>query len=266
MNLLQFSALIAIDALVGFALSATPATAQTPRGHAPAASGPVLSFAATTASVTGAPDSIRIDLLRWSTDAELEQLIAAWKMTGGTGRAGRGPGGRGPGGRGTGGRGTPAAQDPTVVPDSSSDPFARVAEPERVSGEPPRPTPESTLAVALKQTPTVGYLWSSEVAGYALRYAGRVAGPEGGERIVLITDRRLGKTNDLWTPVGSLAPAIRDFSVIELRLNSAGAGEGKISVSGKLVLDSAARIVVPENYDGLPVVLKNVKHRIVDAK
>ena len=266
MNLLQFSALIAIDALVGFALSATPATAQTPRGHAPVASGPVLSFAATTANVTGAPDSIRIDLLRWSTDAELEQLIAAWKMTGRTGRAGRGPGGRGPGGRGTGGRGTPAAQDPTVVPDSSSDPFARVAEPERVSGEPPRPTPESTLAVALKQTPTVGYLWSSEVAGYALRYAGRVAGPEGGERLVLITDRRLGKTNDLWTPVGSLAPAIRDFSVIELRLNSAGAGEGKISLSGKLVLDSAARIVVPENYDGLPVVLKNVKHRIVDAK
>lgn len=238
MKLVRSSTRAAMCALPGFAFVAVLATAQTPPRHAPvAASGPIVSFAATTANVAGAPDSIRIDLLRWSTDAEREQLISAWKMAGKTGRGGRGRGGRG-----------------------------RVADAESADGEAPPPTPESTLTVALKQASTVGYLWSSEVAGYALRYAGHVAGADGSERIVLITDRRLGKTNDLWTPVGSGAPATRDFSVIELRLNSAGEGAGKISLSGNVALDGAARMVVPENYDALPVALKTVKHRIEGAK
>ena len=254
MNLLHSSTRAGMCALLAFALGTTPVPAQVPLRPAPASpSGPILSFAATTASLGGAPDSIRIDLLRWSTDAEREQLISAWQR--GASRAGR-----------AGGRGIPAAQDPTDVSDSSSGPIAKVAERERVAGEAPPPTPESTLSVALKQTATVGYLWSSEVAGYALRYAGRVAAPAGSERIVFITDRRLGKNNDLWTPVDSDSPATRDFSVIELRVNSAGDGEGKIALSGTVVLDSAARMVVPEDYQALPVVLKNVKHRIVGAK
>ena len=260
MNLLHSSTRAGMCALLGFALGTTPVPAQVPPRPAPASpSGPILSFAATTASLVGAPDSIRIDLLRWSTDAERELLISAWQMTGravrGARRAGRADG-----------RGIPAAQDPTDVSDSSSGPVAQVAGRERVAGEAPPPTPESTLSVALKQTATVGYLWSSEVAGYALRYAGRVAEPDGSERIVFITDRRLGKNNDLWTPVDSDSPATRDFSVIELRVNSSGDGEGKIALSGKVVLDSAARIVVPEDYQALPVVLKNVKHRIVGAR
>ncbi len=120
-------------------------------------------------------------------------------------------------------------------------------------------TPESTLAAALEQIPTVGYLWSSEVAGYALRYAGKVAGPDGGERIILITDRRLGNANDLWKPAAPGTPSAYEFSVIELRLNSKGEGEGKTSLTGKVTPDSAAKILTPENYDALPVVLKNVK-------
>ena len=240
MNLLHSSTRAGMCALLGFALGTTPVPAQVPPRPAPASpSGPILSFAATTASLVGAPDSIRIDLLRWSTDVERELLISAWQMAGRTVRG---------------------------ASDSSSGPVAKVGERERVAGEAPPATPESTLSVALKQTATVGYLWSSEVAGYALRYAGRVAEPDGSERIVFITDRRLGKNNDLWTPVDSDSPATRDFSVIELRVNSAGDGEGKIALSGNVVLDSAARIVVPEDYQALPVVLKNVKHRIVGAK
>ena len=46
----------------------------------PADAGPMLRFTATTANVTGAPDSIRIDLFRWSTDAERANLMAAWEL------------------------------------------------------------------------------------------------------------------------------------------------------------------------------------------
>ena len=46
--------------------------------------------------------------------------------------------------------------------------------------------------------PTVGYLWSSEVAGYALHYAAKLPAADGGQRILLITDRRLGAWDDHW--------------------------------------------------------------------
>lgn len=236
----------------GIALAAIPTMAQAP------ASGPILSFTATTANVGGAPDSIRIDLFRWSTDAERDQLLSAWNMTNRTGRGGRGAAG-GRGGRSGRGAGAP---DPAA---DDGDPFAAFGRGGRGRGaqEAPPATPESALAAAVKQATTVGYLWSSEVAGYALRYAGKVTVPDGVERIIFITDRRLGATNDLWKPVGTGAPTTYDFSVIELRVNAKGEGEGKISLIGKVVPDNAAKIVVPENYGELPVVFKNLKRRAV---
>jgi hypothetical protein len=219
--------------LSGIVLAGVLALAQT---------GPVLRLTATTANVSGAPDSIRIDVLRWSTDAERDQLMAAWNMTAPAGgRAGRG--GRGGGGRAGGGGGRGRGGEEAAAP----------------------ATPASTLATALEQIPTVGYLWSSEVAGYALRYAGKVTGPDGGDRIILITDRRLGNENDLWKPAEPGAASPYEFSVIELRLNAKGDGEGKTSLTGKVAPDSAAKILTPENYDALPVILKNVKRHAEGA-
>ncbi len=224
----------------GLAMGALAATEGKP------ASGPILSLEGTTANVAGAPDSIRIELFRWSTDTERDRLVSAWSMKKAaparSGAAGRGaaPGraGRGgaAGGGGRGGRG--------------GNPFVDAPA-----------TPEAALAAALQQAPTVGYLWSSEVAGYALRFAARAAEPDGSERIVLITDRRLGAANDLWKPAGGAAPSAYDFSVIELRLNANGQGEGKISLTGKVAPDDAVKVVALENYDALPVVMKNLKRR-----
>jgi hypothetical protein len=198
-----------------------------------AAQTPIRRFTATTDNVHGTPDSIRIDVLRWSTDAERDQLMSAWNMTNGAGRTGRGDGrGAARGGRGAGrGRGE----------------------------ETPAQTPESSFADALQRAATVGYLWSSEVEGYALRYAGKLTLPDGRERIIVITDRRLGALTDPWTPVGSVPPNSYTFSVIELRVNSKGDGEGKISLTGKVSPDAVAKIVAIENYADLPVTLKNLK-------
>ncbi len=247
--------------LAGIGLTAIWARAQSTTAPAP-----VLNLVAITANVAGAPDNIRIDLLRWSTDAERDKLMAAWNMTApagrgaGTGRGGgRGAaGGRGAGRGGRGGRG--AAPDPAAdtTPDPDADPNIGFADRYRVEEAVPV-TPEASLAAALKQTPSLGYLWSSEVAGYAIRYAAKVSGADGNDRIILITDRRLGKTNSRWKPTGAGTPNAYDFSVIELHLNGKSLGEGKISLLGKIVPDSAAKIVAPENYGALPVMLTNVK-------
>ena len=227
---------------------------------------PLVTYTATTDNVSGAPDDIRIDLFRWSTDAERDQLVAAWNMTGSPG------GGGGRGGRGQG----PASIDATD-PAFDSDAAAPAAGRGRGRGRgrglegatTPKTTPEMSLAAVLKQSATVGYVWSSEIAGYALKYAAKLPGPNGADRIILITDRRLGATNKLWTPLGTAlgsgVPQSYDFSVMELRLNSKGEGEGKISLAGKVAPDSLAKVVAPEDYSALPIMLKNVKPRVAAA-
>jgi hypothetical protein len=227
--------------LCGLVLVAIVLSAEAPPATT---SGPVASFTATTANVGGAPDSVRIDILRWSTNEERDRLMAAWAMKGGT--AGRGDYSSPARAAGRGGRGSAAGRG------------GRGA---AVTEDAPSPTPEGTLANALKETTTVGYLWSSEVAGYALRYAGKVTSADGSERVILITHRRLGAMNDLWKPAGGATPANYDFSVIELRVNAKGEGEGKASLTGKVVSDSAAKIVALEDYEALPVVLGHVKRR-----
>ena len=243
--------------LVGIVLAAALGAAQTP------VTGPILSLTATTDNVSGAHESIRIDVLRWSSDAEREQIVLAWTQ----------PNAPGAGGRGRAGRGRAPAVDP--APDPAAVDFNDAPQAGRAgrggrggrgggrgAAEAPPPTPESSLKAALSGAPIVGHLWSSEVAGYALRSAVKVAEPDGGERIILITDRRLGAWNDLWKPAGSGdAVTNYEFSVIELHLNPKGEGEGKISLTGKVAVDGVAKTIALENYGAVPVVLKNVRRR-----
>ena len=223
--------------------------AQTPEA------GPALNLTATSANVTGAPDSIRINLLRWSTDAERDQLLSAWMLT------------DRPAGRGAGARAAGASAD-TAGSAGQAGPGARAGGRRGGRGganaaPPPPRTPETSLAAALGRAPTLGYLWSSEVAGYAIRYAVRLPEAGGGERIILLTERRLGAWNDQWKPAGPAAadagPSNAEFSVIELRLNAKGDGEGKISQNAKLSVDTSAKTLEMENYSAAPVVLKSVK-------
>jgi hypothetical protein len=201
-------------------------TAQTP------ATGPVLSLAAITDNVSGARDSIRIDVLRWSNDAERDRLLAAWNQA--------------------------VAPPKAAAPETGK---AGKAAGKAAPAPASRATPESALTAALDKAPSVGHLWSSEIAGYSLRYAVRLAEQDGGERIVLITERRLGAWNDLWKPAGAGAATNYEFSVVELHLNAKGEGEGKVSLTGKVAVDGAAKTIGLENYSALPVVLKNVRRR-----
>src|SRR6516164_2575979 len=254
--------------MAGMVLAAVQTPAQTTDTR------PTLSLTATTDHVGGAPDSIRINLMRWSTDAERDQLLAAWNLTGPPPTGGRGAG---RGARARGG-GDPALEDDDPALAGTS-PRAGGAGGAGRGGQggsgiarggagsaAARRTPESSLAAALGQAPSVGYLWSSEVAGYALRYAVRLPQRDG-ERVILITDRRLGAWNELWKPVGSTAnnaaATSYEFSVVELRLNPKGEGEGKISLNGTVALDSVQRTIALENYNALPVILKNVKRQVL---
>jgi hypothetical protein len=111
------------------------------------------------------------------------------------------------------------------------------------------------------------------VTGYSIKYAYRTALPEGGERIILATDRRLGAHSIAWGPPagpeakvapGTEASAAPDyeFTVLEMRLDPKGSGEGKASLMTKVIvdnLDNGAKTVALDNYAATPAILRNVK-------
>jgi hypothetical protein len=196
----------------------------------------LLQLTATTANVASAPDAVRIEILRWSTDEERERLMAAWNLKPTAAGPGEGRGG-GKQAKGAGkGRG-PAGGALTNI------------------------SPEAAITRALNETTTVGYLWSSEMAGYALRYAGSVDHPDGSRRIILITQRRLGAVNQRWNPTFEGAANTYEFSVIEFHLNAKGEGDGRVSLAGKVAPDVSANILTLENYDALPAVFRDVHVR-----
>ena len=163
--------------------------------------GTVANFTATAVNVTGAPDPLKIDLLRWSTDAEREQVFNALSEKG-----------------------------------------------------------EKEFLSVLSKQPTLGYIWTSESAGYSVRYAYQTTTPDGGGRVIVATDKPLGSWNpQIWKATGTATVNPYEFTVIEIRLNRRGTGEGKSSLFAKVTADKAAKTVALENYTAATVVLKEVK-------
>jgi len=197
-----------------------------------------IDFTAISANVTepGAPVTIR--LMRWSTDDERGPIVAALTPAadaGASAAAPANPEGRGAAGRGRGGRG-------------------------RGRGGPATPlTPIAAFTAALGRAPTVGYIWTPDVTGYAIKYAYHAASPDGGERIVFATDRRLGQYSPAWKLAAAAPATDYEFTLLEIRLDAKGSGIGKTSLTTKVVADNAARTVALDDYAGAAVILERVK-------
>jgi hypothetical protein len=118
---------------------------------------------------------------------------------------------------------------------------------------------DSDAPKALASLPTIGHVWQSGSAvGYAVKYAHRAPASQG-ERITVVTDRRLG-AYDLkpWAAdPPAAAPAEIGYSVIELYLGENGQGTGTLSFAAEVQVDSANALVslAPD----APRVLANAK-------
>jgi len=82
--------------------------------------------------------------------------------------------------------------------------------------------------------------------------------PDGSERIVLATDRRLGAYSPAWTLKAGGEPTDYDFTLLDLRLDAKG-GEARSSLTTKIVADNQSKQLGLENYTAAPVILQNVK-------
>jgi hypothetical protein len=211
----------------------------------------VLKLTAASVNVAEPGNPVRIDVTRWSTVPERDQLVTAMTppvpappapevttpATGagaGAGRGGRGGGAQGArGGGGRGGRGGNAA---------------------------PVLDPIATLTATISKAPSIGYIWTNEVTGYAIKYAWRAQSPDGGERIILATNRRIGAHALAWNPSGG-TPTAYEFTLVEIRLPRGSAGEAKTSLNTSIAIDSEAKTIALENYASVLPLLTRVSRR-----
>jgi hypothetical protein len=93
------------------------------------------------------------------------------------------------------------------------------------------------------------------VTGYSIKYAWRSPATGKGERIVLVVDRRLAAH----APDGGTTPATNveaDFTLLDMRIDDKGAGEGKTSLAAGVVVDAAAQTLALDSYEAAPALLK----------
>ena len=115
------------------------------------------------------------------------------------------------------------------------------------------------LLNAVRSAPSAGYLWTSESLGYTLRYAHHMPLPNGGERVILLAERRLGSwSGTTWKASNPASAPDYEFTLIELRLNRQGAGEGKMSLAAKVTADPEGKTIALDQYDAAPILLKGV--------
>ena len=93
------------------------------------------------------------------------------------------------------------------------------------------------------------------VLGWDLHYAWTTPLPEGGNRIVLATDRYITFQEARNNPRTMDYP----FTLLEIRLDKNGEGVGKASVATKISFDRKKNIMELENYGSEPVRLQQVK-------
>jgi len=117
---------------------------------------------------------------------------------------------------------------------------------------------QKKLLDELQDTPKVGYIKTPDTLAYDLHYAHRVPAADGGERIVLVTDRYVA----FWEAASGARTLDYPFTIIEMRLDSKGEGEGKIAVATKITANRESGEIVLENYSAQPVNLTSVKRQM----
>ena len=201
-----------------------------------------VTITATSVNVSEPGTPVKIKILRWSTDAERAPILNALNPPAAPAAPARNPNaaeaGRGRAGRGRGRGG--AAGAPL--------------------------TPIAAFTAALGRGPTIGYIWTSDITGYSIKYAWHATLPDGTTRVVLVSDRRLGAYTNAWKPLAAEASAKAaaasaaetdyTFTLLELRVGAKGLIEGKTSLANKVAVDVEAKTVELENYAATAVMLR----------
>lgn len=94
--------------------------------------------------------------------------------------------------------------------------------------------------------------------GHDIRYTWQTQLPEGGRRIVFVTDRYISFQEARNQPRSIDYP----FTLVEIRVDKEGKGEGKAAVATKISFDKAKKQLELENYSSEPVRLNEIRVKV----
>jgi hypothetical protein len=114
--------------------------------------------------------------------------------------------------------------------------------------------PEGLLK-RLQGRPRIGYVRAAGRLGNDIQFARKVQHSDGSRRIVIVLARRLSFNEVNPSSTTEDYP----FTVIELRLDAAGGGDGRMSVGAKITVHKGSDQIEHEDYTGGNVLLKDVK-------
>ena len=114
---------------------------------------------------------------------------------------------------------------------------------------------DALLKALQKVRPRVGFIRTPNSLGYDLQYAYRFANSDGTSRVVIGTDRPI----NFWE--ASRQPRTIDypFTIIEMRLDAKGEGEGRMAAGTKISKSKDGKTIELENYGISPVALNEIK-------
>ena len=114
--------------------------------------------------------------------------------------------------------------------------------------------PEKLLDT-LQSLPRVGYFRTPNSIGYDIKFARKHKGEDGGDVITMMTDRYIG----FWEAANRPRTIDYPFTLIEIRIDPEGKGEGKMSIATKVMYEKKNNTIVLEDYKSQPVILNQVK-------
>lgn len=114
--------------------------------------------------------------------------------------------------------------------------------------------PEKLLD-AVQDNPKAGFIRFPTTLSWELRYAYETPLPDGGRRVVLVTDRPISFQEARNQPRSMDYP----FTLIEIRFDKEGVGVGKMAVRTKISLTKDKQTLELENYGIEPVRLTEVR-------
>jgi hypothetical protein len=112
---------------------------------------------------------------------------------------------------------------------------------------------QDQLLETLQKLPVVGYIRTPTSLRYDLHFARQVPNPEGGRKVILLTDRHMA----MWEVVNSTRSMNYPFTLIQLQLGADDKGVGKASIATKITQNDD--VIELENFESQPVLLNNVK-------
>ncbi len=108
---------------------------------------------------------------------------------------------------------------------------------------------QDAMLDVLQKMPVVGSIRTPDTLAYDLHYARSQPWGDGGEQVLIATDRYI----NYWEAANGSRRLQYPFTVIQLRVDGNGEGEGRLSLATKVI--AAGREIVLENYDTQPILL-----------